>query len=60
VVEPVLPAGVVPRDRLPLLGIALLLRYLAPLLVALWARFVGHEDVRRRIWVALALALAGL
>ena len=59
-VEPVLPAGVVPRDRLPLLGIALLLRYLAPLLVALWARFVGHEDVRRRIWVALALALAGL
>ena len=59
-VEPILPAGVVPRDRLPLLGIALLLRYLAPLLVALWARFVGHEDVRRRIWVALALALAGL
>jgi drug/metabolite transporter (DMT)-like permease len=26
----------------------------------LWARFVGHEDVRRRIWVALALALSGL
>ena len=42
------------------IGIALLLQYLAPLLVALWARFVGHEDVRRRIWVALALALAGL
>jgi drug/metabolite transporter (DMT)-like permease len=42
------------------IGIALLLQYLAPLLVALWARFFGHEDVRRRIWVALALALTGL
>jgi drug/metabolite transporter (DMT)-like permease len=42
------------------IGIALLIQYLAPLLVALWARFVGHEDVRRRIWVALALALTGL
>ena len=42
------------------IGIALLIQYLAPLLVALWARFVFHEHVRRRIWVALALALAGL
>jgi len=42
------------------IGIALLLQYLAPLLVALWARFVGHEEVRRRIWIALALALSGL
>jgi drug/metabolite transporter (DMT)-like permease len=42
------------------IGIALLIQYLAPLLVALWARFFGHEAVRRRIWVALALALAGL
>jgi drug/metabolite transporter (DMT)-like permease len=42
------------------IGIALLLQYLAPLLVALWARFVGHEQVRRRIWLALVLALAGL
>jgi drug/metabolite transporter (DMT)-like permease len=42
------------------IGIALLLQYLAPLLVALWARFLGHQEVRRRIWVALALALAGL
>jgi drug/metabolite transporter (DMT)-like permease len=31
------------------IGIALLIQYLAPLLVALWARFVGHEEVRRRI-----------
>jgi drug/metabolite transporter (DMT)-like permease len=42
------------------IGIALLIQYLAPLLVALWARFVFHEHVRRRIWIALALALAGL
>jgi drug/metabolite transporter (DMT)-like permease len=45
--------------RLPI-GIALLIQYLGPLLVALWARYVGRERVRRRIWVALALSLAGL
>jgi len=45
--------------RVPI-GIALLVQYLAPLLVALWARFVYHEPVRRRIWLALALALGGL
>ncbi len=42
------------------IGIALLVEYLAPLLVALWARFVQREHVRRRIWAALALALVGL
>jgi drug/metabolite transporter (DMT)-like permease len=42
------------------IGVALLIQYLAPLLVALWARFAYHEAVRRRIWVALALALVGL
>jgi drug/metabolite transporter (DMT)-like permease len=42
------------------IGIALLIEYLAPLLVALWARFVYHDSIRRRIWVALALALSGL
>ena len=42
------------------IGIALLIQYLAPLLVALWARFVTKEPVRARIWAALALALAGL
>ena len=42
------------------IGIALLIQYLAPLLVALWARFVYHDPVRRRIFLALALALAGL
>lgn len=45
--------------RLPV-GIALLIQYLAPLLVALWARYVFHVAVRRRIWLALVLALAGL
>jgi len=41
-------------------GIALLIEYVAPLLVALWAHYVFHEPVRRRIWLALALALVGL
>jgi drug/metabolite transporter (DMT)-like permease len=45
--------------RLPI-GIALLIQYLAPVLVALWARYVLHQPVRRRIWAALVLALAGL
>jgi drug/metabolite transporter (DMT)-like permease len=42
------------------IGVALLIEYLAPLLVALWARFYYREHVRRRVWAALALALAGL
>lgn len=46
-------------DRLPV-GLALLLEYQAPLLVVLWARFVQHEVVRRRVWLGLALALVGL
>jgi drug/metabolite transporter (DMT)-like permease len=46
-------------DRLPV-GMALLLEYQAPILVALWARYVQHERVRPRLWVGLALAWAGL
>src|SRR6476469_4515107 len=38
------------------IGVALLIEYLAPLLVALWARFAYHDPVRRRIWAALGLA----
>ena len=46
-------------ERLPI-GIGLLLEFTAPVLVALWARLVWHEPVRRRVWAALALALVGL
>jgi drug/metabolite transporter (DMT)-like permease len=46
-------------NRLPV-GMALLLEYQAPLLVALWARFAQHEQVRPRLWVGLALAWGGL
>jgi drug/metabolite transporter (DMT)-like permease len=42
------------------IGIALLIQYLGPLLVAIWARTFGGEHVRARIWVALALSLTGL
>jgi drug/metabolite transporter (DMT)-like permease len=42
------------------IGIALVIQYIAPVLVAIWARFFVHEPVRRRLWVALALALVGL
>src|SRR6476469_10329993 len=42
------------------IGVALLIEYLAPLLVALWARFAYKDPVRRRIWAALGLALVGL
>ncbi|HEX2496166.1 MAG TPA: DMT family transporter [Gaiellaceae bacterium] len=42
------------------IGVALLIQYVAPVLVALYARYVLHEPVRRRIWAALALSLVGL
>jgi drug/metabolite transporter (DMT)-like permease len=42
------------------IGISLLVQYLGPLLVALFARFVMNEQVRRRLWAALALELGGL
>lgn len=45
--------------RLPI-GIALLLEYLAPVLVVLWVRFVRRQAVRSRVWAALALAVVGL
>ena len=46
-------------DHLPV-GIALLIQFLGPLFVALFARLVYHEHIRRRIWVALVLCIAGL
>lgn len=46
-------------DRLEI-GIALLIQYTAPLMIALWARFAVREHVRARIWTALGLSLFGL
>jgi drug/metabolite transporter (DMT)-like permease len=46
-------------SRLPI-GIALLIEYIAPILIALWAWAVFKEPIRRRIWVALVLAVVGL
>jgi drug/metabolite transporter (DMT)-like permease len=45
--------------RLPV-GIALVIQYVAPVLVALYAFFVLREHVRERVWLALALSLSGL
>src|SRR5262245_19402938 len=45
--------------RLPV-GIALLLEFTGPVLVALYARVVRREQVRRRVWLAIGLCLAGL
>lgn len=46
-------------DRLPV-GIALLIQFLGPLFVALFARLVYREHIRRRVWVALVLCTTGL
>jgi drug/metabolite transporter (DMT)-like permease len=46
-------------DRLPV-GMALLLEYQAPILVALWARFVQRRPVNRNLWLGLVLAVTGL
>lgn len=46
-------------DHLPV-GIALLIQFLGPLFVALFARFVYREHIRRRIWAALVLCTTGL
>lgn len=46
-------------ERLPI-GLALLLEYLAPVLVALWVRIVRRQPVRASLWPALGLCLVGL
>jgi len=46
-------------QRLPV-GIALLLEYTAVLMVALVAFFVFKEQVKTRLWIAIALVLVGL
>jgi drug/metabolite transporter (DMT)-like permease len=46
-------------DRLPV-GMALLLEYQAPIIVALWALLVQHRAVGRLVWLGLGLAVVGL
>ena len=46
-------------ERLPI-GLALLLEYLAPVLVALWVWAVRREPVRATLWPSLGLCLGGL
>ena len=46
-------------DRLPV-GIAILVEFTGPVLVALWARLVLREVVPPVVWSALGLSLAGL
>jgi drug/metabolite transporter (DMT)-like permease len=45
--------------RMPV-SVSLLIEFTAPLMVALWVRFVRKEPVRGRVWVALGLCLGGL
>ncbi len=42
------------------IGVSLLIQYLGPLFVALFAFFVLKEHVRGRVWIALGCALLGL
>lgn len=46
-------------ERLPV-GVALLVEYTAPVMVALWVLLVRREPVRARVWAALAMCLGGL
>ena len=45
--------------RLPV-GVALLIEFTAPFMVALWVRFGLHQPVPGRVWGALVIALLGL
>ncbi|MEP6598043.1 MAG: EamA family transporter [Actinomycetota bacterium] len=46
-------------DRLPV-GVALLLEFQAPVLIALYVWIVRREPVRSRLWAALACSVVGL
>jgi drug/metabolite transporter (DMT)-like permease len=41
-------------------GIAMVLEYVAPVLVALWIRTVRRTRLRRTVWLGIALAVLGL
>lgn len=45
--------------RIPI-GLAILIEYLAPLWVALWARLVQKQQVKPILWPALAITFTGL
>jgi drug/metabolite transporter (DMT)-like permease len=46
-------------SRIPI-GVAMLLEFTAPILVALWVRFVRRVVLPARMWVGTAVALVGL
>jgi drug/metabolite transporter (DMT)-like permease len=46
-------------SRIPI-GVAMLLEFMAPVLVALWVRFVRRVVLPARMWVGTTLALVGL
>ncbi|NQW72552.1 MAG: EamA family transporter, partial [Actinobacteria bacterium] len=46
-------------ERLPV-GVALLIEFTAPIMVALWFRFGMRQPTRKLVWAALVLALVGL
>lgn len=46
-------------QRLPI-GVALVIQFSGIVLVAVWARLVWHQPVRRRVWLAAGLSLGGL
>lgn len=46
-------------SRIPI-GVAMLLEFMAPILVALWVRFVRRVILPARMWAGTALALTGL
>ena len=46
-------------SRIPI-GLALLLEFLAPVWVALWARIVRRQEVNRLLWPAVSLPVVGL
>ena len=42
------------------IGVGLIIEYIAPVLIALWSRYVWQRRLPRAVWIALGVALAGL
>jgi drug/metabolite transporter (DMT)-like permease len=49
----------VATSRIPV-GVAILLVYTSPVVIALWTRFVRKVPLPRLLWVGIALAMVGL